>query len=110
MRCKICQNEFIPNKYRPQQQVCFQAQCQKQRQIQNERAWRISNPDYFKCLGQEAFWQENRRRYSKLWRVSHKEYHKEYEASHKQQRREYMRDYMRRYREAKSPNVNTDKS
>ena len=108
MRCKICQTEFTPSKYQPRQEVCFQPECQRQRQIQNEREWRLKNPDYFKCLGQEEFWRKSRHRYSRLWKSTHKEYLKEYEQTHKKQRQEYMREYMRRYREAN--NVNRGKS
>lgn len=98
MRCKICQREFTPNKYHPRQQVCFRSDCQHLRQILNERNWRIKNPEYFKCRGQEASWQENRHLYSHEWRMLHKDYLKEYQKRHRQQRREYMREYMRRYR------------
>lgn len=101
MRCKICQNEFVPNKYHPHQQICSQPACQRARQIQNEREWRLKNPDYFKSRGQEAAWRRIRQRYNKLWSSTHKDYLKKYEASHKEQRREYMREYMRRYRAAK---------
>ena len=108
MRCRICQNEFIPNKYHPNQQVCFQVSCQKARKLENEKNWRQKNPDYFKSLGQEEHWREIRHRYSKLWRISHKDYLKTYEKAHQDQRREYMRNYMRRYREASY--VNRDKT
>lgn len=108
MRCKICQNEFIPSKYHPRQEVCSQTECQRVRQIQNERQWRLKNPDYFKCLGQEPSWRENRHRYSRLWKSTHKDYLKEYGQSYKEKRQEYMREYMRRYRLTR--NVNRDKS
>ncbi len=107
MQCKICQKEFIPNKYHARQEVCTLAQCQRERQIQNEREWRLKNPDYFKSLGQAVSWRKNRQRYSRLWKARHKEYLKGYEKSHKEQRREYMREYMRKYREAMK--VNRDK-
>ena len=98
MECKICKREFTPNKYHPHQQVCSQPECQHLRQIPNERAWRIKNPEYFKCRGQEGFCRENRHRYSREWRRVHKDYLKEYQRSRRQQRREYMREYMRKYR------------
>ena len=101
MRCRICQNEFIPSKYRPQQQVCPRPGCQRARQIQNERQWRVKNPDYFKSLGQGSAWQEVRKRYSQLWKSTHKDYLKEYAENRKEQRREYMREYMRAYRQSK---------
>ncbi len=100
MRCKICQNEFTPNKYRPNQVICSRLECQKTRQIENERNWRLKNPDYFKCMDQEPFWKQNRHRYSSLWKATHKDYLKKYEEKHKEERREYMREYMREYRKA----------
>jgi len=98
----------MPNKYHPNQQVCSQPECQRIRQVQNEKDWRIRNPEYFKCLGQESSWRHNRHRYTKLWKATHKDYLKEYENNHKEQRKEYFREYMRHYREEK--NVNRDKS
>lgn len=109
MRCKICQNEFVPSKYRPKQQVCSRSQCQKARQIENLKAWRLRNPDYFKCLGQETSWRQDRYRYIKLWKEAHREKIREYGASHKEQRQEYMREYMRAYRQ-KPKIVNGNKS
>ncbi len=106
MRCKICQKEFIPSKYHPQQQVCFQPECQHLRQILNTQDWRRKNPDYFEYSGQEASWREKRHGYTQQWRLAHKEYLKEYAKAHQDQRREYMREYMRKYREK---NVNRDK-
>ena len=108
MRCRICKNEFTPNKYHPRQEACSRPECRRIRQIENEKEWRMRNPDYFKCLGQGLSWRETRHRYTRLWRATHKDYLKEYEENHKQQRQEYMREYMRRYREGK--NVNIDKS
>jgi hypothetical protein len=109
MLCSICQKEFIPNKYKPSQKVCSNPGCQRLRQIQNEKDWRARNPDYFKCLGQEKFWRENRHRYSKLWRVAHKDSLRDYEQSHKEQRRQYMREYMRARRKV-ALYVNREKS
>jgi len=98
MKCSICNNEFSPSKYRPSQQVCSSPACQRQRQLLNQKQWRLKNPDYFKCLGQEPAWQDKRRRYNQLWKAANKEYIKAYENEHKDQRREYMREYMRKYR------------
>lgn len=98
MQCKICKQEFTPNKYRPSQEVCSKPECQHLRQILNEKEWRKKNPDYFKYLDQETYWRENRRRYNKLWKATHKAYITAYEENHKEQRRVYMREYMREYR------------
>ncbi len=99
MLCKICQKEFTPSKYRPAQKVCSGPECQKIRQIQNVREWRIRNLDYFRCNGGEFSWREARRLQSKRWRQNHKSQLREYRENHRQQRREYMREYIRRYRE-----------
>ena len=98
MYCKICNKEFKPNKYHPNQRVCPDSVCQHKRQIQNIRQWRAKNPEYFKCRDQEEFWRKNRRNYSRSWRMAHKDYLREYSRSHREERREYMREYMRRYR------------
>ena len=63
----------------------------------------------FKCLGQETPWRQARRRYSRLWKATHKRFMKEYEQRYKQERRGYMREYMRQRREAKRA-VNRGKS
>lgn len=113
MRCKICQTEFTPNKYHPNQQICSSPECQRRRQILNVKTWRDKNPEYFKCRGQEELWRENRHRYSQLWRMVHKGHLKKYQKTHRQQRREYMREYMRRKRAIriqKQASVNRNKS
>ncbi|MFA5090165.1 MAG: hypothetical protein WC510_03905 [Candidatus Omnitrophota bacterium] len=104
MRCKICQKEFTPSKYRPNQQVCPQANCQKARQVLNERAWRKRNLDYFKCLDMESAWRKSRCQYNRAWRIANQEYLKEYEKTHQDKRKEYMRGYMRQYRLNQSVN------
>jgi hypothetical protein len=98
MQCKICNIEFTPSKYHPGQQVCKSFECQKSRQLTNQRAWRGKNPDYFKSLGQEKALKEKRLEYNRLWKSMNKDYLDKYGQSHKDQRREYMREYMRRYR------------
>ncbi|MCX7927236.1 MAG: hypothetical protein N2606_03770 [Candidatus Omnitrophica bacterium] len=101
MKCRICQNEFTPNKYHPKQQVCTNPACQRVRQLENMKIWRQKNPDYFKSLGQEKQWREVKARYHKLWGGKNKEYLKKYAEAHRAERSEYMRNYMRRYRQNK---------
>lgn len=113
MRCRICNQEFIPAKYHPHQQVCSKLECQHRRQLQNQRDWRIRNPGYFRHRGQDFAWQKSRRRYMQQWRVMHKDYIRDYQISHRPKRREYMREYMRKYREIqvkKSISVRRNKS
>ena len=107
MRCKICSRKFTPNKYHPHQQVCSRPECQHLRQIINEKDWRIRNPEYFKCRGQEYSWRDSRYKYTKKWRETHKAYLKEYGRAHRKQRREYMREYMRRYRASRRRKIRT---
>jgi len=110
MLCRICQKEFEPNKYRPNQKVCSRLECQKKRQIQNGKEWRARNPDYFKYLDQESAWKDKRKRYNKLWKATHQQELKEYQQTRRQQRQEYMREYMRNYRQSKKALVNGNKS
>lgn len=106
MRCKICKNEFTLSKYHPRQRVCLRPDCQRTRQIQNERDWRAKNPDYFKYLDQESAWRDKRKRYNQLWKAAHKQELKTYQKARLKQRQEYMREYMRRYRLAGVVNRN----
>lgn len=99
MICQICQGEFLPNKYKPKQQVCSNPECQHKRQLQNLKSWRLKNPDYFKYLGQNPSWRKQRYSQTKQWKQSHKDYFKQYQQKHKEQRRQYMREYMRKYRQ-----------
>lgn len=100
--CKICGNNFMPNKYRPNQEVCSSVECQYQRQLQNMAEWRKRNPDYFRYKEtRDKTWKEACRQRSLEWRRRHKEYLKLYREAHKSRHREYMREYMRKYRERK---------
>ena len=65
-RCQYCQQAFQPSKYQPNQSVCSQPECQRQRRTeyhrtrlaadadyaetcrQSARKWRQQNPDYWK--------------------------------------------------------------
>ena len=110
MICKVCSREFVPSKYRPQQQVCGQPACQKARQLSNQKKWRELNPDYFRSLEQDKAWIEKRRRYNKLWKETNKASIKSYEKKNKKQRNQYMREYMRNYRVRKAAGVSGEKS
>ena len=94
MNCRICGKEFALNKYRPHQKVCSQPVCQYERQLENMKAWRRKNPEYFKS---GPLFDGK----SKAWRLEHPEYMKEYRAAHKKHHREYMKIYMRGYRKRK---------
>ena len=101
--CKICGKPFIPNKYRPNQEICSSVECQYQRQLDNMSTWRKENPNYFKYKeAQDTSWKETCRHRSLEWRKRHKEYLKLYREAHKRRHRDYMREYMREYRKRKS--------
>lgn len=100
--CRVCGKPFIPNKYRPNQEVCSSLECQYQRQLLNMKAWRNSNPNYFKYKeSQDRSWKQACRERSLDWRRKHKEYLQLYREANKERHREYMRGYMRRYRQKK---------
>ncbi|MBD3379676.1 MAG: hypothetical protein GF408_04355 [Candidatus Omnitrophica bacterium] len=101
-KCKVCGKSFIPNKYRPNQEVCSSLECQYQRQLENMKAWRESNPNYFKYKeSQDKSWKQACRERSLEWRRKHKEYLQLYREANKERHREYMREYMRKYRKRK---------
>ena len=101
-KCNKCGSVFIPNKYRPNQDVCSNIECQYQRQLENMKRWRDKNPNYFKYKEeQDNSWKETCRQRSLQWREKHHEYLKLYRDAHKKRHREYMRDYMRKYRKKK---------
>jgi len=76
--CKICNEEFIPDKFHPYQEVCSKPQCQKVRQLENQKRWRLKNPDYFKYKSKKTPWERRRWEYLKRWRETHKDYFKLY--------------------------------
>lgn len=100
--CKACGKSFIPNKYRPNQDICSSVECQYQRQLNNMTTWRRRNPNYFKYKeASDKSWKETCRQRSLEWRKKHKEYLKLYREAHKKRHRDYMKEYMREYRKRK---------
>ena len=100
--CKICGKTFIPNKYRPNQEVCSSLECQYQRQLSNMKKWRDKNPNYFKYKeSQDKSWKETCKQRSLDWRKKHLDYLKLYREEHRNRHRAYMREYMREYRKRK---------
>jgi len=100
--CPICKKGFIPNKYRPNQEICSNLECQYKRQLDNMKKWRDKNPHYFKYKEmRDVKWREVCRERAKRWRQRHLEYLKLYRQEHKEEHREYMRKYMREYRRRK---------
>ena len=101
-KCSMCGKAFMPNKYRPNQEICTSLECKYQIQLENMRSCRKSNPNYFKYKeSQDKSWKQTCRERSLEWRKKHKEYLQLYREANKERHREYMRDYMRKYRSRK---------
>ena len=101
-KCLICGNSFIPNKYRPNQEMCSSVECQYKRQLENMSAWRKRNPNYFKYKeANDASWKDTCKKRSLDWREKHKEYLRLYREANRLRHRNYMKDYMREYRKRK---------
>lgn len=104
--CSICKKTFLPNKYRPNQGICSNLECQYQRQLGNMKRWRDENPNYFKYKEiKDVRWKESCRERAKRWRQNHLDYLKLYRQEHKDGHREYMKKYMRDYRKKKKENL-----
>ena len=79
-RCRYCQQTFRPAPYHPQQRVCSEPVCQRQRRndyrrqkiasdpvyqqvcLESPRKWRRANPDYWKKYRQDHPQQVERNR------------------------------------------------
>ncbi len=109
--CSICGKPFIPNKYRPNQEICSSIECQYQRQLNNMKKWRKGNPNYFKYKEEgDKSWKSTCRSRSLEWRKKHQEYLKLYREAHKDRHREYMKDYMKAYRKRKKTQKNSEQT
>ena len=70
--CRYCHEIFQPSIYRPQQSVCTQAECQRQRRSDYHRE-RIRNDEAYA---------EDVRASQKKWRAAHADYWKQYRKRH----------------------------
>ena len=90
-RCRYCRQVFCPDPYHPQQRVCSQPACQRQRRSDYHRQKITSDPVYQQvCL-------ESPRK----WRKTHPDYWRKYRRDHPQQVernrwRQRLRDQKRR--------------
>ena len=90
-RCPYCQQLFWPDPYHPQQLICSQANCRRQRNRDYHRQKIASDPVYQQvCL-------ESPRK----WREAHADYWKKYRQNHPEQvernrRKQRLRDEKRR--------------
>lgn len=102
-RCRYCQQIFQPALYHPQQVVCSQPTCQRQRRRDYHRQKIVSDPVYRQvCL-------ESPRK----WREAHPGYWKQYRRNHPQQlernrQRQQLRDQKRRLVHLANNNLASD--
>ena len=102
-RCPYCKCSFLPSVYRPQQVVCSQAECQRQRRSDYHRQKLRTDPEY----GQVA------RDSQRKWRQAHPDYLRQYLAQHAQvveqnRQRQQLRDQKRRIRVLEKNNLAWD--
>lgn len=70
--CRFCQQAFEPSKFRPDQSVCSQPACQRQRRAEYHRHKIDTDPVYAQVVGDSQ----------KKWRDTHPDYQKTYRRSH----------------------------
>jgi len=71
-RCPYCQQVFRPAPYHPQQRVCRQPACQRQRRHDYHRQKIASDPVYQQvCLDSPRKWRERHPDYWKKYRQDH---------------------------------------
>ena len=89
--CRYCQQSFQASRFRPDQSVCSQADCQRQRRADYHRAKIQSDPEYAEVV----------RDSQRKWRAAHPDYQHNYPQNHPEsaeQNRERQRVRDRKYR------------
>lgn len=70
--CRYCQQPFEVSRFRPQQKVCSQPDCQRQRRADYHRQKRRTDPVYAEvCRDSQQKWRAANRGYQKQYRQSH---------------------------------------
>jgi len=70
--CRFCQQSFSPSKFRPDQSVCAEPDCQRQRQAEYHHRNIATDPLYAQVVSDSR----------KKWRDAHPDYQKNYRQSH----------------------------
>jgi len=102
-RCRYCQQLFQPTRYHPQQVVCSDAPCQRQRRRDYQRQKIAADPVYRQVC----------RESSQKWREAHPGYWKQYRQHHPRQvernrQRQQRRDQKRRLLNLANNNLAVD--
>jgi len=70
--CRYCEKEFLPSRYRPDQQVCGLEDCQRRRRADYHRQKLAEHPIYREqCRDSQAKWRANNPGYMKRYRARH---------------------------------------
>lgn len=102
-RCPYCHRPFVPSIYRPQQVVCSQAECQRQRRTDYHRQKLCTDPEYRQVAHDSQ----------RKWRQAHPDYLCQYLAQHPQavernRQQQQLRDQKRRFRLLEKNNLALD--
>ena len=72
--CRYCQALFEPSKFRPDQRVCHQPECQRRRRTEYHRNKTAADPEYAQVVSDSRRkWRQAHPGYQKVWRQSHPE-------------------------------------
>jgi hypothetical protein len=101
--CRYCQQSFQPSRFRPDQAVCSQPDCQRQRRADYHRAKIKTDPEYAEVV----------RDSQRKWREAHPDYQQNYRQSHPQsadqnRQRQQSRDRQRRLHDLEKNNLAFD--
>jgi hypothetical protein len=70
-RCRFCQKPFEPSRFHPEQAVCSDGPCQRQRRSQNRSRRFVLDAEYRQTCRDSA----------RKWRANHRDYWKRYRAA-----------------------------
>ena len=72
--CRYCQLLFEPSKFRPDQRVCHQPECQRRRRTEYHRHKMTADTEYAQVVrDSRRKWRQAHPGYQKVWRQSHPE-------------------------------------
>lgn len=92
--CPYCQTTFQPSRRRPDQRICSQPDCQKQRRNEYRRKKRRTDPVYAQVvIDSRRKWRQTHPDYQKTYRQSHPE------AAERNREQQRQRDRKRRVRD-----------
>jgi hypothetical protein len=93
--CRFCQQFFHPSKFRPDQSVCSQPDCQRRRRSEYHRRKLESDPEYAQVV------RDSRQK----WRQAHRDYQKNYWRTHSPQAERNRRQQRQRDRQRHLQNL-----